>query len=83
MLEIDRFGLNKMDRNILTTIIEKFNGGPVGLGTLAAALSEARDSIEDVYEPFLIQNGYLMRTHRGRMVTKIAYEYFSKKPTLF
>ncbi len=83
MLEIDRFGLNKIDKKILTTIIEKFNGGPVGLSTLSAAINEEKDSIEEVYEPFLIQSGYLIRTQRGRMVTKIAYEYFGKKNTLF
>jgi Holliday junction DNA helicase RuvB len=83
MLEIDRFGLNKIDKKILTTIIEKFNGGPVGLSTLSAAINEEKDSIEEVYEPFLIQNGYLIRTPRGRMATKIAYEYFGKKTTLF
>ena len=78
MLEVDEQGLDFMDRNLLLTIIEKFEGGPVGLDTLAAASSEEKDTIEDVYEPFLIQCGYLERTPRGRKATKLAYEHFGK-----
>jgi Holliday junction DNA helicase RuvB len=78
MLEVDERGLDYMDRNLLLTIIEKFDGGPVGLDTLAAAISEEKDTIEDVYEPFLIQCGYLERTPRGRKATKLAYQHFGK-----
>jgi Holliday junction DNA helicase RuvB len=67
-----------MDRRLLLTIIEKFEGGPVGLETLAAALSEEKDTLEDVYEPFLIQEGFLQRTSRGREVTQKAYEHLGK-----
>lgn len=80
MLEVDELGFDKMDRKLLLTIIEKFNGGPVGVETLSAAVSEERDTIEDVYEPFLIQGGYIHRTPRGRVATKIAYEHFGIKP---
>jgi Holliday junction DNA helicase RuvB len=75
MLEVDKFGLDKTDRSILITIITKFNGGPVGLDTLAAAVSEETITVEDVYEPFLLQLGLLNRTPRGRMATKAAYEH--------
>lgn len=78
MLEVDQLGLDRMDRQILLTILEKFDGGPVGLGTLAAALCEEEDTLEDVYEPFLIQSGFLQRTPRGRMVTARTMEYFDK-----
>jgi len=78
MLEVDKRGFDKMDRTILLTIIDKFSGGPVGLDTLAAAISEEADTIEDVYEPFLIQEGYLSRTPRGRMATALALSYFGK-----
>ena len=78
MLEVDHRGFDKMDRTILLTIIEKFSGGPVGLDTLAAAISEEADTIEDVYEPFLIQEGYLSRTPRGRMATALAFSQFGK-----
>ena len=78
LLEIDEMGFDFMDRTILLTIIDKFNGGPVGLDTIAAAISEESDTIEDVYEPFLIQNGFLNRTPRGRMATKAAYEHFGR-----
>lgn len=74
-MEIDHYGLDKMDRAILKTIVEKFGGGPVGLDTLSAALSEERDTIEDFHEPFLIQMGYINRTPRGRVATRRAYEY--------
>jgi len=79
MLEVDRLGLDKMDRKILLTIIEKFNGGPVGVDALSVALCEERDTLEDVYEPFLIQCGFLNRTPRGRMATPSAYGHFGKK----
>ena len=76
MLEIDERGFDVMDRKLLLTIIEKFNGGPVGVETIAAAISEDKDTIEDVYEPFLIQEGFLSRTPRGRLATPIAYKHF-------
>ena len=79
-MEIDSFGLDRMDRAILRTIVEKFGGGPVGIDTLSAALSEERDTIEDVYEPFLIQMGYIHRTPRGRVATRRAYEYLGISP---
>ena len=76
LLEVDERGFDEMDRRLLRTIIEKFNGGPVGVASLAAAMSEDRDAIEDIYEPFLIQIGFLDRTPRGRVATARAYEYF-------
>jgi Holliday junction DNA helicase RuvB len=76
MLEVDDQGLDKMDRHIMLTIIEKFSGGPIGLDTLSAAVSEEKDTLEDVYEPFLIQKGYIKRTPRGRVATKRAYKHF-------
>ncbi|HIC92572.1 MAG TPA: Holliday junction branch migration DNA helicase RuvB [Syntrophaceae bacterium] len=79
MLEVDEKGLDKMDRKILLTIIDKFDGGPIGVDALSAAICEEKDTIEDVYEPFLIQSGYLNRTPRGRVVTRLAYEHFGKK----
>jgi len=75
MLEVDEFGLDSSDRRVLLTIIEKFDGGPVGLDTVAAALSEDADTINDVYEPFLLQLGFIERTPRGRMATRRAYEH--------
>ena len=75
LMEVDRLGLDNGDRNILTTIIHKFSGGPVGLETLAAALGEDAGTLEEVYEPYLIQNGLIQRTPRGRIVTKRAYEH--------
>ncbi len=78
-LEVDERGFDHMDRRLLLTIIDKFEGGPVGLETLAAALSEEKDTLEDVYEPFLIQEGFLDRTPRGRQATRLAYEYFGRK----
>ena len=78
-LEVDEKGFDHMDRRLLLTIIDKFEGGPVGLETLAAALSEEKDTLEDVYEPFLIQEGFLDRTPRGRQATRRAYEYFGRK----
>lgn len=77
-MEIDDKGFDLMDRKLLLTIIEKFAGGPVGVETLAAAVSEEKDTIEDVYEPFLIQGGYLDRTPRGRLATALAYQHFGK-----
>ncbi|MCA1560702.1 MAG: Holliday junction branch migration DNA helicase RuvB [Acidobacteria bacterium] len=76
LLEVDEQGFDEVDRRLLRTIIEKFGGGPVGVGSLAAAMSEERDAIEDIYEPFLIQIGFLDRTPRGRVATARAYEYF-------
>lgn len=75
MLEVDRAGLDRMDRVLLRTIIEKFGGGPVGIETLSSALSEERETLEDVYEPFLIQNGFVNRTPRGRTATDRAYRH--------
>lgn len=75
LLEVDKYGLDHIDRNILLTMIQKFNGGPVGLDTLAAAIGEDAGTIEDVYEPYLIKNGFLHRTPRGRVVTSIAYHH--------
>lgn len=79
MLEVDQEGLDKMDRHIMVTIIEKFNGGPIGLDSLSAAVSEEKDTLEDVYEPFLIQQGFIKRTPRGRVATKRAYKHFGFK----
>ena len=81
-LNVDKNGLDEMDNRILTTIIDKFNGGPVGITTIATAVSEERDTIEEVYEPFLIQEGYIMRTPRGREVTQKAYDHLGKTPKL-
>ena len=75
ILEVDRFGLDSVDRNILWTMIEKFGGGPVGLETLAASIGEDSGTLEDVYEPYLLQNGFLQRTPRGRVVTPMAYRH--------
>jgi Holliday junction DNA helicase RuvB len=79
MLEVDKLGLDRIDRQILEVIIKKFAGGPVGLNTLAAATAEEMDTIEDVYEPFLMQIGFLTRTPRGRMATDLAYEHLGYK----
>jgi Holliday junction DNA helicase RuvB len=76
LLEVDEHGFDEVDRRLLRAIIEKFNGGPVGVASLAAAMSEERDALEDIYEPFLIQIGFLDRTPRGRVATARAYEYF-------
>ena len=78
MLAVDRHGLDEMDRRILLTIIDKFSGGPLGLDTLATAVCEERNTLEDVYEPFLIQQGFLSRTPRGRVATRRAYEHFGR-----
>jgi Holliday junction DNA helicase RuvB len=79
-LEVDERGFDEMDRRILQTIIQKFDGGPVGVETLAVAVAEEKETIEDIYEPFLIQVGFLARTPRGRTVTRLAMEYFEAKP---
>ena len=80
MLNVDPLGLDEMDRRILLTLIEKFQGGPIGLDTLSTAVCEEKNTLEDVYEPFLIQSGFLMRTPRGRMATAAAYEHFHRTP---
>ena len=79
-MEVDTYGLDEMDRKFLMTIIEKFDGGPVGLGTLAASLHEEKDSIEEMIEPYLLQIGFLNRTPRGRLATRLAYEHFRLTP---
>ena len=91
LLKVDRFGLDEMDRRIMLTIIDKFQGGPIGLETLATVVCEEKNTLEDVYEPFLIQSGFLTRTPRGRVATANAFEHFGRKmsisrmaqPTLF
>lgn len=80
MLDVDKLGFDVMDRKLLQAVLEKFGGGPVGLDNLAAAIGEERDTIEDVLEPYLIQQGYLMRTPRGRVATESAYQHFGLKP---
>jgi len=91
MLEVDRYGFDEVDRRLLLAIIEKYQGGPVGVNTIAASISEEAETIEEVYEPYLIQLGFLNRTPRGRVATELAYDYFNVKrklrdgehPTLF
>ena len=78
MFEVDHKGFDHMDRKILLTLIDKFNGGPVGIDSLSSAIGEEKNTIEDIYEPYLVQEGYLQRTARGRIATKIAYEHFGK-----
>ena len=78
LLEVDQCGLERTDRELLRAIVERFDGGPVGLSTLAVALGEAPDTVEDVYEPYLLQEGFLQRTPRGRVATPHAYGYFKK-----
>lgn len=80
MLDVDKLGFDVMDRKLLQAVLEKFGGGPVGLDNLAAAIGEERDTIEDVLEPYLIQQGYLMRTPRGRIATAQAYQHFGLQP---
>lgn len=80
LLEVDPVGFDMLDRKLLTTIIEKFDGGPVGIDSLAAAIGEERGTLEDVIEPYLIQQGFLLRTARGRMVTRAAYQHFGLTP---
>jgi Holliday junction DNA helicase RuvB len=79
LLDVDALGLDKMDRQLLLTIIEKFGGGPVGLETLAASINEEKTTIEDVYEPFLLQRGYINRTPRGRTATALAYRHLHRQ----
>lgn len=79
MLEIDELGLDQTDRKILLTIIDKFNGGPVGLNTISAAVAEDMEAIEDVYEPFLLRLGFINRTNRGRIITEAAYKHLNRK----
>lgn len=81
LLEVDKLGLDNIDRKILLTIIDKFSGGPVGIDTLAYSIGEENDTIEDVYEPYLLQIGFINRTPRGRIATKLAYEHLGKKHT--
>jgi Holliday junction DNA helicase RuvB len=90
MMNIDGIGLDELDRRVLLTIIEKYNGGPVGLNTVAASVSEESDTIMDVVEPYLLQLGFLDRTAQGRVATQLAYEHLGKtyngskeQPTLF
>ena len=78
-MEVDKYGLDLNDRNILLTIIDKFAGGPVGLDTLAAAIGEDAGTIEDVYEPYLVKNGFINRTPKGRVATELAFEHFERK----
>ena len=80
LLEVDQFGLDEMDTRLLRAVIEKFDGGPVGIGSIAAAVGEDADTIEEVYEPFLVQNGFLHRTPRGRVATAQAYRHFGFTP---
>jgi Holliday junction DNA helicase RuvB len=79
-LNIDRYGLDEIDHKILLTIMDKFNGGPVGISTIATAVGDDAGTIEEVYEPFLIKEGFLKRTPRGREVTELAYRHFDRKP---
>ncbi len=79
-LNIDRYGLDEIDNKILLTIIDKFKGGPVGLGTIATAIGEDAGTVEEVYEPFLIMEGFIKRTPRGRMVTELAYQHLGRNP---
>ena len=80
LLDVDKYGLDHIDRNILLTMIEKFQGGPVGLDTLAASIGEDAGTIEDVYEPYLLKNGFIQRTPRGRVVTALSYEHLGISP---
>ena len=82
LLDVDRYGLDEIDQKIMMTILEKYRGGPVGVNTIAASISEEAETIEEVYEPYLIQLGFLNRTPRGRVATELAYEYFKVKPKL-
>src|SRR5207245_11011367 len=78
LLEVDAHGFDEVDRKLLLTVIDKFGGGPVGIGALAAAISEEADAIEDIYEPYLLQIGFIDRTSRGRIATRRAYEHFGR-----
>ena len=79
-LNIDQYGLDEIDNRILLTIIDKFRGGPVGITTIATAIGEDAGTVEEVYEPFLIMEGFIKRTPRGRMVTELAYKHFGRNP---
>ena len=79
-LNIDRYGLDQIDNKILLTIIDKFKGGPVGISTIATAIGEDSGTVEEVYEPYLIMEGFIKRTPRGRMVTELAYRHFGRNP---
>ena len=79
-LNIDKYGLDEIDNKILLTIIDKFKGGPVGITTIATAVGEDAGTVEEVYEPFLIMEGFIKRTPRGRMVTELAYKHFGRNP---
>ena len=78
LLDVDTAGFDRMDRKLMLTLIDKFDGGPVGVDTLAAAIGEEKQTIEDVYEPYLLKEGYLKRTHRGRIATRLAYQHFER-----
>jgi len=80
MMEVDSLGLDEVDRKILMTIIDNFGGGPVGISTISAAIDEEKDTIESIYEPFLMRIGFLERTTRGRKITQKAYEHLGLKP---
>src|SRR5580698_5458144 len=82
LLDVDRYGLDEIDQKIMMTVLEKYRGGPVGVNTIAASISEEAETIEEVYEPYLIQLGFLDRTPRGRVATELAYDYFKVKPQL-
>ena len=79
-MNIDEYGLDEIDNKILLTIIDKFNGGPVGIGTIATAIGEDAGTVEDVYEPYLIMEGFIKRTQRGRVVTELAYAHLGRNP---
>ena len=79
-LNIDKFGLDEIDNKLLLTIIDKFKGGPVGIGTIATAIGEDPGTVEEVYEPFLIKEGFIKRTPRGREVTELAYQHLGRSP---
>ena len=79
-LNIDKYGLDETDNKILLTIIDKFKGGPVGVSTIATAIGEDAGTVEEVYEPYLIMEGFIKRTPRGRMVTELAYKHFGRNP---
>ena len=79
-MNIDQYGLDEIDNKILLTIIDKFKGGPVGITTIATAIGEDSGTVEEVYEPYLIMEGFIKRTPRGRMVTELAYQHFGRNP---
>ena len=79
LLDVDRYGLDEIDQKIMLTVLEKYRGGPVGVNTIAASISEEPETIEEVYEPYFIQLGFLNRTPRGRVATGLAFEYFNIK----